>query len=388
MKGDLKSFFNDLELNKTSSSTSLDVKHLNIKTKVKYYSTTAAALLIGATIYFSADAYIKQDSTKKSLIENYGYSPIGVLLEPSFDAKKEDYKNSITALTKEINDLETQLQNTKSLKNGEYPLETFLESIKKGEVKVDWEKVLEKQDGWLAYDAYAINSYFANNPTAKIKLGEKELSFEEIMNIAKDMNNKGLKNNEDWVKAKITAITKIVELSKAATRTLDNDLFDDVFLIYDALNWQEKLGVKDFKFASNKNEKIEEFKDAVLNGKILYFIPPSRGYKIKANEIFKDEYSTAAKSYKDSFLQEQEKIIADETKLKETLASKIDTLKIKNLIQNYYRVDIANYENSKILLKKLENIESSKDTLENKINLVDAAMQEFKNSTKGKKDGK
>lgn len=388
MKGNLKSFFNDLELNKTSSSTSLDVKHLNIKTKVKYYSTTVAALLIGATIYFSADTYIKQDSIKKSLIENYGYSPIGVLLEPSFDAKKEDYKNSITTLTKEINDLETQLQNTKSLKNGEYPLETFLESIKKGEIKVDWEKVLEKQDGWLAYDAYAINSYFANNPTAKIKLGEKELSFEEIMNITKDMNNKGLKNNEDWVKAKITAITKIVELSKAATRTLDNDLFDDVFFIFDSLNWQEKLGVKDFKFVSTKKEKIEEFKDAVLNGKILYFIPPSRGYKIKANEIFKDEYSAAAKIYKDSFLQEQEKIIADETKLKEILASKIDTLKIKNLIQNYYRVDIANYENSKILLKKLENIESSKDTLENKINLVDAAMQEFKNSTKGKKDGK
>ena len=98
MKEQLKSFVNDLELNKTTSSVELDLKHLNLKTKFKYYSSVFGAVLIGASLYAAATLYVKSDDIKRTLINEAGYTPLVAYLEPNLSLKSKDIEKEISTL--------------------------------------------------------------------------------------------------------------------------------------------------------------------------------------------------------------------------------------------------------------------------------------------------
>lgn len=74
-----KSVYNDLELNKTTEDVAVDLHHLQVGVKIRYYTYYTVLTIVSIAIFFIALHYIKSDSFRTRLINEAGVSPVSSL---------------------------------------------------------------------------------------------------------------------------------------------------------------------------------------------------------------------------------------------------------------------------------------------------------------------
>lgn len=339
----IKNIFNSLEINKTTKDIEIDIKHLNIKHKIKYYAFYFGIGFLGLSTYFSITNDIKNDEFKKALIEKNNISPIAAYFYSSYVDESQELQTLLNKKIVELKDLENS-KVSQSSKN-QYSYNDFINDLANEKIKIN---IDEKIKSMKIYQEYLTNYFIAyflqnkdktvdinSNPYSFIEIGKRvsELSENEALEkleipsklILKDLNLDS--DNKDYIKA-VSSALKIIP----SYRWREREFYENL------TNLDINKAVEDIKQKIYQHNETFNFVNNLNNGFKVAIDKLEEDFKAAA-EIEKAEQEKRFKEYESNKLEVENKI----TSIKKDIELIQTTMKDIFALQN----DLSKYDSLK-----------------------------------------
>lgn len=344
--GKIKNIFNSLEINKTTKDIEIDIKHLNIKHKIKYYAFYFGIGFLGLSTYFSITNDIKNDDFKKALIEKNHISPIAAYFYSSYKDESQELQTLLNKKIAELRDLENS-KASQSSKN-QYSYNDFINDLANEKIKINLDEKIKSLKIYQEYLANYFVAQFIQNKDKTVEINGNAYSYIEI-----GKRVSGLDENEALEKLELPSKLILKELN------LDSENKDYIKAVSNALKiipsyrWREK------EFYENLtnldiNKAVEDIKQKIYqhNEAFNFVNNLNNGFKVEIDKL-EEDFKAAAEIEK----AEQEKRIKEYESNKLEVENKITSIK----------KDIELIQTTMKDIFSLQNDLSKYDSLKNKI---------------------
>lgn len=178
-----KSVFNDLELNKTTEDVAVDLHHLQVGVKIRYYAYYTVVTLASVTIFFSALHYIKSDNFRDRLINEAGVSPVSSLIY-------SDYREEQNVSRTRLHEISYELREIDSLKSGTftYGSRQFRAEVKSGKLDAYIDEIVKGSEAEKKFLQIYFLSYLIGRKDDTVMINGNEYTFADIADKVKDLS--------------------------------------------------------------------------------------------------------------------------------------------------------------------------------------------------------
>lgn len=349
----MKKFIRELEFNNVTDDISNDIKHLNIKSYIKFYLFYGSIVLFSIGAIIGLKELILSDKFRQGLFKS-GVSPINTLFYSDYSSDKKELEELKEKKERELNTLRNNQSQTFS--KSSYSYKDFLADIKDEKIKVNLDETIKEMEAFKFYLANYFTAYVLQNKDKSITINNNEYTYYGLVEKVKNMNSS-------------EALTQLSIPSKIILKDLKLDEDDNLNVETMAIvlhnltrvtneDFYISLNMKDFSI----NNGVKLIKEAILNNEYRIVIKANNGELVnqfnisrldtqynEQLEIQKAEQETKHKHY----LENKSKIDKQISKLNED---------ISNISKAMYEIDKLQREPINYAVHE-ENIEKLLDNV-------------------------